>query len=361
MSVGYRAVQWNRQKRLYDGVIAAGVIGYLVVFLATGAALFPDATIETLLIRALGTSAFALLHIVLCIGPLCRLAPRFLPLLYNRRHLGVTMFGLALGHGLLSMVQFHALGDTDLLASVIAANPRIDSVSQFPFQPFGLAALAILFVMAATSHDFWLANLTAPVWKALHMGVYVAYGLLVLHVALGALQSEPSPVYGGALAAGMALVIGLHLSAARRESGVDDAPAERDGARDADGFVAVCRADRIPERRAHVVSLGGERIAVFRYDDKVSAVSNVCQHQNGPLGEGAIVDGCITCPWHGFQYDPATGRSPEPFTERVPTFRVRVRAGIVYLDPHPCPPGTAIEPARIDTPDDRPREDTLGG
>ncbi len=35
---------------------------------------------------------------------------------------------------------------------------------------------------------------------------------------------------------------------------------------------------------------------------KFPPISNVCQHQNGPLGEGEIIDGCITCPWHGFQY-----------------------------------------------------------
>jgi hypothetical protein len=52
----------------------------------------PNATAETTLIRALGTCALLLLHLILCIGPLCRLNPRFLPLLYNRRHLGVTMF-----------------------------------------------------------------------------------------------------------------------------------------------------------------------------------------------------------------------------------------------------------------------------
>jgi len=42
--------------------------------------------------------------------------------------------------------------------------------------------------MAATSHDFWLAFLTPAVWKALHMGLYAAYGLVVMHVALGAMQ-----------------------------------------------------------------------------------------------------------------------------------------------------------------------------
>ena len=86
--------------------------------------------------------------------------------------------------------------------------------------------------------------------------------------------------------------------------------------------------------------MAGERVAVFRYGNRLSAVSNVCQHQNGPLGEGKIVNGCIVCPWHGYQYVPETGASPAPFTERVPTFSVRVEAGRVLVDPRPHPPGT---------------------
>jgi sulfoxide reductase heme-binding subunit YedZ len=96
-----------------------------------------------------------------------------------------------------------------------------------------------------------------------------------------------------------------------------------------------------------VVSLGGERVAVFRYGNAVSAISNVCQHQNGPLGEGRIVRGCVVCPWHGYEYRPDTGASPPPFTEKVPTFRVRIHDGRVLVHPQPLPPGTRVEPARI--------------
>ena len=99
MSAGYRAVLWNRQKRIYDAVLAGGIALYCGTFIGVGAILHPNATAETLIIRALGTCAFLLLHIILCIGPLARLDRRFLPMLYNRRHLGVTMFLLALGHG----------------------------------------------------------------------------------------------------------------------------------------------------------------------------------------------------------------------------------------------------------------------
>jgi nitrite reductase/ring-hydroxylating ferredoxin subunit len=91
-------------------------------------------------------------------------------------------------------------------------------------------------------------------------------------------------------------------------------------------------------------------VAVFRYDGRISAVSNVCQHQNGPLGEGRILDGCITCPWHGFQYDPADGASPPPFTEKVPTFRVRVVDGRVEVHPRPLPAGTRVPPVLLEDP-----------
>lgn len=330
MSHGYTAVQWNRQKRLYDAAVGAGAAAYLALFLGIGAAVHPQATIETLLIRGLGTCALLMLHIILCIGPLCRLSPRFLPLLYNRRHFGVTMFLLALAHGLFSLIQFHALGDRNPLVSLLTANTRYASLAHFPFQPLGLAALLILFLMAATSHDFWLAQLTAPVWKRLHMGVYLAYGLLVAHVLLGTLQAERSPLPAAALGAGMAVVLGLHLVAARREREGDRVLAAQ-----ADGFVDACAFDDIPENRARIVSLAGERVALFRYDGTVAALSNVCQHQNGPLGEGRIRDGCVTCPWHGYQYHPKTGASPPPFTERVPTFAVKIVHGRVLVDPRP--------------------------
>jgi nitrite reductase/ring-hydroxylating ferredoxin subunit/DMSO/TMAO reductase YedYZ heme-binding membrane subunit len=343
MSVAYQAVGWNPQKRRYDGVLLVLVLTYLALFAGVGALVDRNVTIETLLIRALATGAFLLLNVILCIGPLCRLDRRFLPLLYNRRHLGVTMFVLALAHGAFAIVQFHALGDLNPLVSVLTSNPRLDSVSQFPFELLGVAALVILFLMAATSHDFWLANLTPPVWKALHMLVYGAYGLIVLHVALGALQAERSPVLSGLLLASLAVVLGLHLAAARRERALD---VERTSDRN-DGFVDVCAVDDIPPDRARVVTLSGERVAVFRYAGKVSAISNLCRHQNGPLGEGKVIDGCVTCPWHGYQYDPATGRAPKPFTEKVPTFDVRVAQGRVLVHPRPHAPGTPVEPAQV--------------
>lgn len=343
MSVHYQAIGWNRQKRIYDTVMVSGVALYLLLFVGLGLVWNPNATAETLLIRGLGTAAFLLLHVVLCIGPLCRLNRRFLPLLYNRRHLGVTTFILGMAHGLFAIIQFHALGDVNPLASVFISNQNFRSVADFPFQALGFFALLILFLMAATSHDFWLRNLSAPTWKRLHMMVYAAYALLVAHVALGELQSETSSLLAAGLGVGAATVVSLHLAAAFRERRMDQQKLQAG----ADGFVEVTTVDRIQEKRAVIAPLSGERVAIFKYDGKIAAVSNVCQHQNGPLGEGRIIDGCITCPWHGYQYLPATGASPPPFTEKIPTFKARVVDGKVFV--HPCPnaPGTPAEPAGI--------------
>lgn len=346
MSHIYQAVGWNRQKRLYDATVAAGVVAYIGLFVGLGSLFFPYATAETLIIRGVGSAAFFLLHVILCIGPLCRLDSRFLPLLYNRRHLGVVTFLLGLIHGSFSIVQFHALGDKNPLVSLFISNQSFTSLPNFPFQQLGFLALAILFLMAATSHDFWLRNLTPPVWKGLHMLVYLAYALLVTHVTLGGLQSERSPVLLAATAFGLAVVLALHLAASRKEARLDRTKLDHA----ADGFVDACALAKIPEKCASVVSIAGERIAIFKFDGKIAAVSNVCRHQNGPLGEGRIVDGCITCPWHGFQYLPETGASPPPFTEKISTFRTRVVGERVWVDPTPKPPGTRVEPAKISDP-----------
>jgi len=341
MSHEYRAVTWNRQKRIYDAVVGFGVLALVGLFVGVTAATHPNFTAETALIRGLGLTALVLLHVVLCIGPLCRLSPAFLPLLYNRRHLGVTMCLVAIAHAGFGIFQFHALGDVNPLVSLLSANTAFGSAAGFPFELLGLAALLILLTMAATSHDFWLSVLTPPVWKSLHMMVYLAYALLIGHVALGAMQSDTGTALPIALGVGAVVVIGLHLAAAFQERARDRGP------RPEADWVDAGPVDGIPEKRARVAVVAGERVAVFHYDGKLSCVSNVCRHQNGPLGEGKIVDGCITCPWHGYQYRPDSGTSPPPFDDKVATYNLAVVDGRVKIDPRPNPPGTRVAPVPL--------------
>jgi len=337
MSIGFRAVQWNRDKLIYDAVLAAGISLYLTGFVLIARDLHPPKDLPAWIdiwIRATGTCAFLMLTIILCIGPLARFDRRVLRLLYNRRHFGVLTFLVALTHAGL-MVEWFAVQNAlpDLLAEMTTwAN--YGKFLGFPFKALGLAALLVLFLMATTSHDFWLVFLTPRLWKALHMALYAAYGLIVMHVALGIMLSERTLLIPLMLFCGVSMVSVLHIAAAHRERDRGVPPT-------ADGWITVGAPRDIPDRAARIVCApGGERIAVFRDGNEIGALTNLCAHQNGPLGEGRIVDGCITCPWHGYQYRLADGCAPPPFTEKLATYRVRVNRGQVEVDPRPLPPGT---------------------
>src|SRR5262245_44555559 len=106
MSHSYRSVGWNAQKRAYDLIAIAGAVGCAALVGGGTWWRLPQVTIETTLLRAFGVTAIILLHVVLSIGPLCRIDRRFLPLLYNRRHLGVLTCVCAAAHGGLALVQF---------------------------------------------------------------------------------------------------------------------------------------------------------------------------------------------------------------------------------------------------------------
>jgi methionine sulfoxide reductase heme-binding subunit len=335
MSASYTAVGWNRQKKHYDWFLFGFCVLYLASFVIVTAVTNPDYTFETALIRSTSTLAFLLLHVILSIGPLCRLSPRFLPLLYNRRHLGVTMFTIALVHGSFSIFQFHALGNVNPFVSLFTSNTQFNSLSQFPFQALGFFALIILFLMAITSHDFWLHNLSPKVWKTLHMFVYLAYLLIILHVMLGAIQYETNAVFIVMLAIGSGWLIVLHLIAGNKEVSKDniDYPLQQEG------FTYVCEVDEITDNRAKIFCIEKERIAVYKFENKLYAIHNVCKHQGGPLGEGKIIDGCVTCPWHGYQYLPNNGQSPPPFKEKVSTYDIRIEGTKVWLNSTPYPEG----------------------
>jgi DMSO/TMAO reductase YedYZ heme-binding membrane subunit/nitrite reductase/ring-hydroxylating ferredoxin subunit len=339
MSAGFRFISWTPYKRRYDLAMAGIVLTYVCGFFVAGKLAWRGEhaiSDEILVARALGTCGFLMLNFILCIGPLARLSPRFLPLLYNRRHLGVATFFVGLLHGGLVLGFYHGFGVINPLDSLLTSSTQYRSVSAFPFEILGLVALLILLLMAATSHDFWLKTLSPAVWKSLHMLVYVAWALLVLHVALGALQSERNPIYAILLGLVVVTVCGLHIVAATRERRRDRIVGK--------DWIEVPGAEQIRESRAVVIcQRDRERIAVYKHKGQLHAVSNVCAHQGGPLGEGRIIDGCITCPWHGYQYRPEDGCAPPPFTEKLPTYRLRVESGKAMLQLEPLPPGTATE------------------
>src|SRR5215813_9590950 len=273
MSSAFRAVQWNRTKLVYDGILLAGVALYISAYLILAYWLDPPKDLPAAIdvrIRAFGSCAFLMLTIILSIGPLARLDRRFLPLLYNRRHFGVLTFFVVLLHASF-MLEWYAVQDA--LPSLYDELTKVSDYGKFigfPFKALGLVVLLILFLMAATSHDYWLVFLTPSVWKGLHMALYAAYGLVVMHVALGAMQYDHNPFIVAMLASGFGCVTVLHLVAGWRERAGD-----RAGARGSDGWLAVGPPLSIPDKGARIVAgRDGERIAVFRDGTQIGALSN---------------------------------------------------------------------------------------
>ena len=341
MSIKHIPVQWNPIKWRYDIIMLAGVFLYLVGYIWFGPRtqdLDGNINFQVHYARAFGSCAFFMLTLILCIGPLARLDTRFLPLLYNRRHFGVMTLFVALTHAGYILNWYFAFSSSSKYETLLFANTSYGSLLGFPFEMFGIFALLCLAILASTSHDFWMKFLRPPLWKKFHFLIYPAYAALVAHVGLGILQDQQNHTFSAFFVAGALAVVVLHLVAYAKERAF---PASES----ADSYTRVCRLDEMENGFGKVGLLpNGERVAVFLYDNKISAVSNVCAHQNGPLGEGKILRCLVTCPWHGFQYNVADGRSPAPFTELIPTYNIELRDNEIWVDANANPPGTYVEP-----------------
>ncbi|HVW85645.1 MAG TPA: Rieske (2Fe-2S) protein [Bryobacteraceae bacterium] len=80
------------------------------------------------------------------------------------------------------------------------------------------------------------------------------------------------------------------------------------------------------------VERGDELYALCNVGGDVRALSGVCPHQGGPLGEGALNGDQVTCPWHAWEFDSATGACA--FNERltIPTYPVRVEGEEIWVE-----------------------------
>ncbi|MCP4204744.1 MAG: Rieske 2Fe-2S domain-containing protein [bacterium] len=92
----------------------------------------------------------------------------------------------------------------------------------------------------------------------------------------------------------------------------------------------VLEPDELAEGRVTPVTCGHQTVCLTRFKGEYGALDNRCPHQGGPLGEGSIENGLLRCPWHGWDYDPLTGKAPG-FDDGVRTFPVELRDDGVYV------------------------------
>ncbi len=97
-------------------------------------------------------------------------------------------------------------------------------------------------------------------------------------------------------------------------------------------WVEIGRIEQIPRRGARCVNTPVGKIAVFRTaEDQVFALENRCPHKGGPLSEGIVHGGAVTCPLHGWVFDLSTGEAQGADEGQVRTFPVSVIDGRIYM------------------------------
>jgi nitrite reductase/ring-hydroxylating ferredoxin subunit/multimeric flavodoxin WrbA len=100
-----------------------------------------------------------------------------------------------------------------------------------------------------------------------------------------------------------------------------------------ENWVAVGSATELARRELQQVTAGRTPIALCYRDGQFTALSGVCNHVGGPLGEGIIDGEYVTCPWHFWKFHWQTGNvRPEIGDGSVPVYQVKVEGGVVLVD-----------------------------
>lgn len=98
-------------------------------------------------------------------------------------------------------------------------------------------------------------------------------------------------------------------------------------------FVKVAKLSEIAPGQVKPFEVGDEDVALCNVDGQVYAVANVCTHDDGPLGEGYLLDDAIECPRHGARFNVRTGEVKTlPAIVPLPTFEIKVEGDDIWVD-----------------------------
>ena len=89
-------------------------------------------------------------------------------------------------------------------------------------------------------------------------------------------------------------------------------------------FVKLATISDLPEGSAAEVEFEGRVYALYNINGVVSAIDGICPHQGGPLAEGLLEGTTVTCPWHGWQFDVCTGKTPLGAKIKQPVYEVKI-------------------------------------
>lgn len=94
----------------------------------------------------------------------------------------------------------------------------------------------------------------------------------------------------------------------------------------------LCNLEDLTDKAGQEFVVDGQVIAVFRQGDHLYAVDGMCAHQGGPLAQGQLDQQCVTCPWHGWQYDITNGQNTLTGKKMLTTFPAELRGDAVWIE-----------------------------
>ena len=97
-------------------------------------------------------------------------------------------------------------------------------------------------------------------------------------------------------------------------------------------FVKVATTSELAPDSLMEVTVDGNCYALCNSGGEVYAISGVCLHRGGPLGQGALHGTQVVCPWHAWEWDCRTGANDYNPEQKVATYPVKIEGGEILID-----------------------------
>lgn len=94
----------------------------------------------------------------------------------------------------------------------------------------------------------------------------------------------------------------------------------------------VCPAAELGPGMLRAIEIDSQPVVVRNVGGTLYAIENICPHRGGPIAEGEIANGAITCPWHDWSFDLASGQNTMNPAATIRLFPCRVEGGNVVVD-----------------------------
>lgn len=96
-------------------------------------------------------------------------------------------------------------------------------------------------------------------------------------------------------------------------------------------YVPVIAVAELLPGQAAEVKVGDKAVALFNVGGTFYALTNLCPHRGGPLGQGFVEGSQVSCPWHNYTFDVTTGENVVNAELKVPCYDVKVEDGRVFV------------------------------